>query len=274
MVGRLRTRTATNVLCPNDNNKREGISPFIMTMQIDSRRTIGEVPILQVRRFFRQVVSHHQDSFNRQWLLRELRVSADQGDRVLEDLKRQGYISPGPSRHEDVEYQITELAHELVRASAAKRISRMTAQDALEGLMSSVKEVNANPKYLYSVRSVVLFGSYLNGSERLGDVDVAIELSSRIDDPNKRADAHLRYAQESGRQFGNFTDQLYWAEAEIYQVLKARRRTLSIQPWQSFLGMEKRKHFQYKVMLGDADKIARDLRAADEKRETKRTASS
>jgi hypothetical protein len=66
----------------------------------------------------------------------------------------------------------------------------------------------------------------------------------------------LRYAKESGRQFGSFIDQLYWAELEIYQVLKARQRTLSIQPWHSFVGMEKRKDFQYKVMLGNADKIA------------------
>jgi hypothetical protein len=72
----------------------------------------------------------------------------------------------------------------------------------------------------------------------------------------------------AGRRFGNFTDELYWAEAEIYQVLKACRRTLSIQPWHSFLGMEKRKDFQYKVMLGDADKIAADLRASDAKRQT------
>jgi predicted nucleotidyltransferase len=239
-----------------------------MTMQIDSRQTLGGIAILELRRFFRQLVAHHQNSFRREWLLRELRVDETQGNRVLEDLASQGYISLEPSQHQDFEYKITERAHELVRSSAAKRVSRTTAEDALEALMSRVKEVNSNPTYLYSVCSVVLFGSYLNGSQRLGDVDVAIELLSRIDDPNKRSDAHLRYARESGRRFGNFTDELYWAEAEIYQLLKARRRTLSIQPWHSFLGMEKRKNFQYKVMMGDADKIARDLSAADEKRQT------
>jgi predicted nucleotidyltransferase len=131
--------------------------------------------------------------------------------------------------------------------------------------MSRMKEINSNPRYLYSVRSVVVFGSYLNHGERLGDVDVAIELSSRIEDPNQRAEAHLRYAEESGRQFGNFTDQLYWAEAEIYQVLKARRRTISIQPWHSFIGMEKRTDFRYKVLFGDADKIENELKSAQKR---------
>jgi len=101
-------------------------------------------------------------------------------------------------------------------------------------------------------------GSYLNRGEWSGDVDVAIEVASRIEDPNQRPEAHLRYARESGRQFANFTEELYWAEAEIYQVLKARRRTICIQPWRSFIGMKKRMDFQYKVLLGDVDKIAND----------------
>jgi predicted nucleotidyltransferase len=163
----------------------------------------------------------------------------------------QGFVSIEPSQHNDRQYQIAELARELVRSSAAKRISRTTAQGGLEGMMLRVREINSNSKYLYSVCSVVVFGSYLKDGERLGDVDVAIELSSRLEDPNKRSEAHLRYAEASGRQFGSFIDQLYWAELEIYQALKARQRTLSIQPWHSFIGMEKRRDFQYKVLLGD-----------------------
>jgi len=229
-----------------------------MTMQIDSRRTIGGISVLQLRRFFRHVVAHHHDSFDREWLLSYLKLSEPQADRLLEALASQSFISFDSSQQR-LQYQLTEPAHGLVRSSAAKRISRETAQDALEGLMSRVKEINSSPKYLYSICSVVVFGSYLNHTGRVGDVDVAIELSSRIEEPSRRPEAHLRYARESGRQFGNFTDQLYWAESEIYQVLKARRRTISIQPWHSFIGMKKRTDFQYKVLLGDADKIANDL---------------
>ena len=238
-----------------------------MTMQINSRRTIAGIPILEVRRFFRRVVAHHHDSFDKGWLLRELRLSEAQGDQVLEELVTQGFVSIEPSQHNDRQYQIAELARELVRSSAAKRISRTTAQGGMEGLMLRVREINSNSRYLYSVCSVVVFGSYLKDGERLGDVDVAIELSSRLEDPNKRSEAHLRYAEASGRQFGSFIDQLYWAELEIYQALKARQRTLSIQPWHSFIGMEKRRDFQYKVLLGDADKIERDLKSAQKQRE-------
>jgi hypothetical protein len=75
-------------------------------------------------------------------------------------------------------------------------------------------------------------------------------------------------ARDSDRRFGNFTEELSWAEAEIYQVLKARWRTLSIQPWYGFLRMEKKKDFQYKVIMGDADSIAQDLQEVKEKQQT------
>ena len=239
-----------------------------MTMQINSRQTLGGVSLLELRRFFRLIVAHHHKSFPKEWLLRELRLSDVQSDAVLGELARQGYITLGPSQTKEPEYQITELAYELARASAAKRISRTTAQVALEGLMARAREINSDSKYLYSVGSVVVFGSYLNGNERLGDLDVAVEVFPRIKDPDERTKAHLRYARDSGRRFSNYTEGLYRAEAEIYQVLKARRRTLSIQPWYAFLRMEKKKDFQYKVIMGDADKIARDLQDAEGKRQT------
>lgn len=45
----------------------------------------------------------------------------------------------------------------------------------------------------------MVFGSYLNdGDLGLRDVDVVIGVSSRIEDPNQRPEAHLCYARESG----------------------------------------------------------------------------
>lgn len=239
-----------------------------MTMQIDRRQTIGGVSFLRVRRFFRHVAAHHHDFFDRRWLLSDLQLSEPQADELLEGLAKKGFILI-ECQQRNLRYRLTDLAHDLVRSSAAKRVTRETGHEALDGLMTRVREINSNPKYLYSISSVVVFGSYLNHGERLGDVDVAIEVSSRIEDPNQRPEAHLRYAWESGRQFRNFTEELFWAETEIYQVLKARRRTISIQPWHSFIGMKKRSDFQYKVLFGDAGRVANELKLA-QKRDAER----
>jgi hypothetical protein len=42
-------------------------------------------------------------------------------------------------------------------------------------------------------------------------------------------------------------------------ALKARKRTISVQPWSSFIGMEKDTEFKYRVLLGDAESIRAEL---------------
>jgi len=223
-----------------------------MTMNIDSRQQIAGVPILEIRRFLR----HHEKAFRREWLIQFLHLDIETAEVLLDGLVQQGFVVRKSCSREG-EYEMTDLGRQLCRSSAAKRVSRKTADEALKGIMARVEEVNANPKYLYSVRSLVVFGSYLSGEDRLGDLDVAVELSSRVTDG--QAEASLAYSKESGRRFNTFVDQLYWAQREILLMLKARQRTISIQDWHSFLGMKKDKNFQYRVLIGDADRIANDL---------------
>jgi predicted nucleotidyltransferase len=240
-------------------------SPRTMTMHINSRQQIAGASILEVRRFFRQVLGHHHRSFTREWLIEFLHLDAGNADRLLNDLTQQAFLVHKADSNVP-EYEMTDLARQLIHSSAAKRVPRSTADEALNTLMLRVQEINANSNYMYSVCSIVVFGSYLNGTDRLGDIDVAVELSVRIADPDERVKANLAYARGSGRQFRNYVEELYWAEAEIYQLLKARRRTISIQPWYSFVGMEKDPNFKYKVMLGDPDRIAKDLIESEKKR--------
>lgn len=234
-----------------------------MTMQVDRTQEIAGVGILEIRRFFRHLLAHHQESFARDWLIDFLRLSESGAGDLLHELVDRGFCKATIGQSE---YELTDLARELVRSSAAKRVSRKTADEALAGLMSRVEEINANPKFLYSVRSVVVFGSYLKPNVQLGDLDVAIQVSSRIADPSERSQAALRYATDSGRQFKNYTERLYWAQAEIYQVLKNRQRTISIQPWHSFVGVDKNAGFQFQVIMGDKDQVAGDLKEAEERR--------
>jgi hypothetical protein len=237
-----------------------------MTMQVDTRRIIAGVPILAVRHFFRHVASHHHESFSKEWLITEIRPSDPQADALLGELIKEGFIVRIPSNDEHSEYEITDKGREFIRSSASKRITRRTAETAIDGLMTRVQNVNKNPKYLSSVCSVVLFGSYLEDKDRLGDLDVAVQLAPRISNHDELIKATVQYAFDSGRRFSNCTEEIYWAEHEIYQVLKARKRTISIQPWRAFLEMEKTPSFRYRVVMGDPERIARELQTAEGKR--------
>jgi predicted nucleotidyltransferase len=178
-------------------------------------------------------VAHHQDAFERPWLIDFLELSEAGATSLLGELIDRGYCKAAERQGQ---HELTELARKLVRSSAAQRLSRKTAEAALAGLMSRVQEINESPKYLYSVRSVVVFGSFLKQNSRLGDLDIAIRISPRIVEPSESPRAALRYADESGRRFKHFTERFYRLQAEIYQILKNRQRMISIQPWDSFVG--------------------------------------
>ncbi len=71
----------------------------------------------------------------------------------------------------------TQLAQSFGSATAAKPITRKTAETALARLLERIERVNRDSHFLAKVTRVIVFGSYLRADvDRLGDVDVAVEL--------------------------------------------------------------------------------------------------
>ena len=92
-------------------------------------------------------------------------------------------------------YTFSDKGEELVRASAAVKVSRQTAENALMGLLARVKQYNSDQYKLLTVEAVVIFGSFLSANERLGDLDIAVKARHRdADDPDPAATV-LAYAE-------------------------------------------------------------------------------
>jgi predicted nucleotidyltransferase len=176
------------------------------------------------------------------------------------NLSNQDVTTPG-----GVQVVLTDKGRELRRSTAAKPVSRKTADRVLQDFMIRVEEINASDEYLMSVARVVVFGSYLTDKDRIGDLDIAVDLKKRWESgmPTERYSelmhAHFR---KSGRTTKTITDHLAWPSEQVKLRLKNRTRTISIQPWDSFLEMPKSPTFQYRVLLGDSKQIARELSTA------------
>jgi predicted nucleotidyltransferase len=233
-----------------------------MTMQVGRLDKIAGIPAFEVRRFFRHVTSCHQRVFNRQWLMRYLDLSEWKATQVARGLVREGYVVRKGKLADQSLFEFTDLGDALARASGAKRVMRSTAAKSLQEFMVRVQEVNENPDYLYTVAVVAVFGSYLKDTAHLGDVDVAVQVDSRIVDNDRRVDRELQHAHASGRSFSRFIDQLTWAHDEVMLALKARKRTISIQAWDSFVRMTKNPDFRYSILLGDSEKLRAELNAS------------
>lgn len=127
---------------------------------------------------------------------------------------------------------ITQAGQTFSSATAAKPITRMTAERALAEFLERARRVDRDPHFLARVARVVLFGSMLNPEmQRLSDVDVAVELAPK--EPNyDRARALNRRRVEQlareGRQFRSFLEMELWWHRETFQFLKGRSRVIAL----------------------------------------------
>jgi hypothetical protein len=223
-----------------------------MTLQIKSADSLCGIPIRQIRGFFQRIVAWHSDSFNLPHLREQLSLDEKSAAALASELVAQGYVE---AQDGDGEYKFADKAGELVRASAASKVSRKTAEDALAGLLKRVEQYNLDPDKIFTIETVVVFGSFLGTKDKLGDLDVAVKKRDRnLKDPD-RAKTALAYAQQSGRRFSSFFLRLAWADMELPQILKAKKRTINIQPWDIFLRMAAAnpERIPYKVVFGSTE---------------------
>jgi predicted nucleotidyltransferase len=91
-------------------------------------------------------------------------------------------------------------------ARANKPVTRVSAERILRTLLARAEAVNERPELAHRVESIIVFGSYLLGAERLNDLDVAIELKAKWQDDasiTSLRQASVERAQASGRRFRN-----------------------------------------------------------------------
>jgi hypothetical protein len=230
-----------------------------MTLQIRNTDTISGIPTKKVRSFFRYLVSWHQHSFELPRLQEQLSLDKESALSLASELESQGYIKPS----ENDAYEFTGKGEELVRASAAGSVSRKTAEAALVGLLKRVQRYNSDTNMILTIEAVAVFGSFLAAKDKLGDLDVAVKCRDRNPSDPDRAATALAYAERSGRHFSNFVEWICWPNTELLQILKARKRTIVIQDWHTFLRMAARDpdRFQYKVVFGGPEDVAAEIRA-------------
>ena len=97
-----------------------------------------------------------------------------------------GYVEAASTK-DGRSYKRSLAGSTLAQASAAQPLQRGTAQRKLAAFLARVRRVNEDDYYLYRVKKVLVFGSYLSAAARINDIDVAIELVHRWQDPGPPA---------------------------------------------------------------------------------------
>jgi predicted nucleotidyltransferase len=195
-------------------------------MHIDPKSTIGGYPALVVRK-----------------TLRHLRVWDQWGVETLESI---GALAPGSGRdlvkalqaERLIEscagdaWRVTQAGRTFSVASAARPVTRATAERGLAQFLNRVEQVNRDPYFLGKVVRVVLFGSMLKPEVvRLSDVDVAVELATKETDFDRAREQNYLRAEEleeEGQRFQTFLDRELCWYFETRRFLKGGSRVIAM----------------------------------------------
>jgi predicted nucleotidyltransferase len=195
-------------------------------MHIDPKGTIAGRPAVLVRSCLRKL--RVRGSWDLAALEKAACLEPGSGRALLRALSSAGLVE----RVDRGRWEITQAGQTLSSATAAKPISRTTAEKALDEFLERVAQVNRDARFLGRVSRVVLFGSLLRENvDRLSDVDLAVEVVPKIVDRERHAAENRRRVETMARAGHIFRDifdvHLHWYR-EVFRFLKARSRVISL----------------------------------------------
>lgn len=205
-------------------------------MRIESSEQIEGIPLTRIRSLFRR--AGLDSTLTLDFVREELDLTKQHAQRLVTALRKAGLINPAPPaagfQSAGRQWQLTAEGVRFRCATAAKPLHRATAEDLIAELRERIELLNADDHFLARVRQAIVFGSYLQSTERLSDVDVAIELAPRCGDFEALMAANSERVQEeaaNGRRFSNMLVQMFWWQEEAMLFLRNRKRGLSLQPY-------------------------------------------
>ena len=134
-------------------------------------------------------------------------LTPGQGGALVRTLRTEGLIE-GAGRGI---WTITQAGQTFSSATAAKPVTRATAERALSRFLERVTQVNQNPCFLAKATSVVLFGSMLKPEvEQLSDLDLAVELTRKEPDIKRAQEQNQQRAEELANMGRSFRNVLEW----------------------------------------------------------------
>ena len=159
----------------------------------------------------------------------------DRARRVVDGLIASGLIERD-ARSSREEYALTDAGRSLCAASKTKRIDRARAEEAVAKLLKVAAEVNAEPIFLHDIEWIAVFGSYLDDTPDLGDIDVSVKLKARWK-PGRGADTdrdrRVRRFDSKYPPPESFYEKCWWgtwAETYLMRLLRVDRAINLVEP--------------------------------------------
>jgi predicted nucleotidyltransferase len=208
-------------------------------MRITGNQVIAGLPAITARHLMRRLGDYITPNRIRQIV----GCRAYRANMIVARLQAAGFITASGSYWEP-----TVNGCALAGAKASQPLRRATATRLIQQVLERARAVNADDTWAYCVEMIAVFGSYIEGKERLNDVDIACELRPRWTDSKKqRARENARRA--GGRKFSNISELACWPRTEVLNVLKSRSHGLSVHQFDSWI----RHNTRFEVLFSEEE---------------------
>lgn len=229
-------------------------------MRIDPKSMIGGCPALVVRKTLRHL--RVWDQWGVETLESIAALAPGTGQDLVKALQAAGLIESCAGGA----WSVTQAGRTFSVASAAKPVTRATAERALAQFLDRVEQVNRDPYFLGKVVRVVLFGSMLKPEVvRLSDVDVAVELATKETDFDQAREQNYARAEEledQGQRFQNFLDREICWYFETRRFLKGGSRVIAMADYKAEKALVLA--VPHRVLLGDDERLTDDPKPKSE----------
>lgn len=197
-------------------------------MRISRKQKINNTPILKIRDFFKSLQRYRTDAFTLDKACNYFEINDIEANSLLRELTEQGFIEKSSSNY----YKITLKGEALRIARCVPPINRDKADKIVKDFMQRVEEINNNDYYLYKVSKILLFGSYIKEDAiDFGDIDIAFELERKVKDTDvfeKLNKEFVEKAEDEGKCFSSYIEELSYSETVVILKLKNRNRYISL----------------------------------------------
>jgi hypothetical protein len=135
-------------------------------MRIQSDELVAGFPAKQIRELLRQ----NDQYLSVNHVEKVLGLRGKKALKLLATLEQQGFIEKNFTDSSLTQYwRLTLRGSALSKALFSAPVSRRNAEKKLSELMDRVHQVNKGSRFLYRVRKVIVFGSFITGSPTVGD---------------------------------------------------------------------------------------------------------
>ena len=195
-------------------------------MRIDPKGTVRGYSTLLIRQTLRRLRGDYE--WGVEALEHAAKLTPGAGRAYAKALQAEGLIEV--SRHGG--WTVTQAGETLAVATAARPVTRQTAERALAQFLERVARVNDDRYFLARVTRVALYGSMLRPEvERLSDVDLAVQLVAKEPDFERLREANAERVEQLailGQRFSNFLEEQFCWFLETFRFLKGRSRVISL----------------------------------------------